>query len=357
MAGKKRSGFLNDRRAYGNCCTNYRSLGKYVSPTPTSSIPSCATSSGCINGYPINTYANCNLNPFQALYSVWSSYQSQSQAQLSSNLNNAMVPTQIGVPCSGPANIFIIRHGEKANGYGLDQNGIYRAGQLINYICSLANNGYPIAYILTCQPDSYKSGSGSMHPSQLISAASFMLNIPIIMYGTSSDINTIASELYNGQYDGLNVLICWQHQLIQALSLAILNNGAKQPTSRLPTGITTADQFFMNLSPSPLSGNYLCTASSPNSNSNFIDPTPNQNSQYYPYWNINDFNSVYVFNSSASSNYTFGFTISSENINTCFPNCNLHIGLYQPTNGDNYYSNGNNNIENLCQVPTDWSIN
>ena len=343
MPGKKRSGFANDRKPYrygGN---------------PEPQLPSCTASAGCSNGYPINIYANCNLISSQALYTAWCSYQSQYQSQFSTLQNNSMAPTTEGNP-SGPANIFIIRHGEKASGYGMDANGIFRASQLANYIISLSNNGYPISYIITCQPDSYQSGGGSMHPSQLVSAASFLLNIPIIMYGVSSDTSTTAQNLYNGQFDGLNVLICWEHLNIQNLCLEILNDC---PTTRLPTGCNNADEFFLNLSPSPFSGNYLCTTNSKHSNTSYIAPPPENNGNYtnpqnYPYWNVNDFSTVYVF-SSASPSYQYDFTISNENINTCSSECNLHIGLYQPTNGESYYDNGGHDIEQYCQAPTDWA--
>ena len=77
MAGKKRSGFSNDRRAYNNCCNSRELVGPFnpVPPIPPSPpvppippippIPSCVTPGGCLNGYPINIYANCNLNPYQ----------------------------------------------------------------------------------------------------------------------------------------------------------------------------------------------------------------------------------------------------------------------------------------------------
>jgi len=263
-----------------------------------------------------------------------------------------------GNKTKGPKNIFIIRHGEKANGYGLDANGIYRATKLTNYIISLANKGYPISYIITNIPDPYVNGSGTMHPFQTMSASSFLLNIPIIMYSSASDYNTTAQELYNGNYNGLNILICWEHENIQGLCLSILNEGANQTPSRI--AYANADDFFKNLTPSPLSGFYLCTSTSPNTNSSYIPPSQPQdynnyaNSQYYPYWNTNDFDSVYIFYSSISSNYQFGFTISKENIDTCFTNCNLHIGLYQPTSGDTNYYNKSNEIDKLCEPPTDW---
>ena len=62
-----------------------------------------------------------------------------------------------------------------------------------------------------------------MHPEQTILGAAFLLNLPHVMYSSSSDVSTTITALYNtGIYNGLNILICWEHQNIQKLCLEIL---------------------------------------------------------------------------------------------------------------------------------------
>ena len=181
MPGKKRSGFFNDTRAY-----SYDNMSVKHNPNTTDSV--------CQNGYPVSQYHN--LNPVEALYSIWNSYQSMPIANFSTIQKSVLAPNNLTNPPSGPANIFIIRHGEKNwINYGLDKNGIYRACQLANFINTLAKSSYPISYILSNQPDAYNTNN-SMHPAQTVSSASFLLNIPHIMYSNASDVDTIVKALY-----------------------------------------------------------------------------------------------------------------------------------------------------------------
>ena len=311
----------------------------------------------CIKGYPfVKNFNNCRSNPVDALYTIWDSYQTTPAAQFSTIQKSVSAPDNLTNPPVGPANIFIIRHGEKnSTNYGLDQNGIYRASQIANFINNLAKDGYPISYIITCQPDPYNKnrGSGSMHPEQTISAASFLLNIPHTMYSISSDVVPTVKALYDsGIYNGLNVLICWEHTAIQSLCLEILNKGRAQKIPRISQ--KNANEFFKKINPCP-DGNYVTT----DPKSPFYppqQPQPNDNykdSQYYPYWNDNNYDTVYCFFSSQPTN-TFTFRIKSEKCKTCYTSCDLHIGLYQRVKSS-YYSN-NKNIEDLCQVPSNWKV-
>uniref|UniRef100_A0A6C0KR73 Uncharacterized protein n=1 Tax=viral metagenome TaxID=1070528 RepID=A0A6C0KR73_9ZZZZ len=347
MPGKRNSGLANDRRAYiYNYCPE---------PCP---VP-CLPPKGLLgyNGYPVNQYTNnCKLNSVEALYSIWDSYQSTLAAQFSTIQKSVSAPDNLINPPSGPANIFIIRHGEKNyTNYGLDPNGIYRASQIANFINDLANSGYPISYIITCHPDPYNKndGSGSMHPEHTVTCASFLLNLPHIMYSSASDVATTAKALYDtGIYNGLNILICWEHQNIQRLCLEILNEGKKQTIPRISQN--NANDFFKETNACP-DGNYVTT----NPTSPFYPSQQQQvddnykDSQYYPYWNSNNYDSVYCFYSNQPNN-TFTFQIKSEPCITCFKSCKLNIGLYQ--NPAYPYYSKENDIESVCKVPTEWSV-
>jgi hypothetical protein len=342
MPSKKRSGFFNDTRAY-----SYDNMSVKHNPNTTDSV--------CQNGYPVSQYHN--LNPVEALYSIWNSYQSMPIANFSTIQKSVLAPNNLTNPPSGPANIFIIRHGEKNwINYGLDKNGIYRACQLANFINTLEKSSYPISYILSNQPDAYNTNT-SMHPAQTVSCASFLLNIPHIMYSNASDVDTTVKALYEtGIYDGLNVLICWNHQHIQKLCLELLNTGAAQSISRITQN--NANDFFKETNACP-DGNYVTT----DPTSLFYPPQQPQlhdnykDSQYYPYWNNNNFNSIYCFYSNQTNGYKFTFEIKSIPINTCYTSCNLNIGLYQAI-GTTYYENYNtdNDIESNCEVPSEWSV-
>ena len=62
-----------------------------------------------------------------------------------------------------------------------------------------------------------------------------------------------------------------------------------------------------------------------------------------------------------ATNTVFDFTLSNEqyfNCLTCYPSCQLKIGLYQPSNNCNatiyYYPNGEQ-LEPECLPPTEWT--
>ena len=192
-----------------------------------------------------------------------------------------------------------------------------------------------------------------MHPEQTILGAAFLLNLPHVMYSSSSDVSTTITALYNtGIYNGLNILICWEHQNIQKLCLEILNQGKAQTIPRILQN--NANDFFKETNPCP-NGNFVTMdPTSPYYPPQQPQPHDNyKDSQYYPYWNINNFDSVYCFYSSQPNN-TFTFQIKSEPCITYFNSCKLNIGLYQYSD-DPYYSKSND-IESSCQVPSNWSV-
>lgn len=202
----------------------------------------------------------------------------------------------------------------------------------------------------------------------------------MLIYDTSQSYSSVCEALFPqsvtpgtiGAFDGLNVLICWEHSTIQSLCIALLQTMG--PLNRINTtpinysGIDNyADPFFENLNPCP-DGNFLCNDST---NSFYIPPNTNPgstvapigpNSQTYPYWSNYNFDSVFWFSSKEPS-FNFDFQIFIQPCYTCYPSCGLNIGLYQPiTNACDhsiqYYSKtpSNLNVENMCEVPTSWAV-
>ena len=345
-------------------------------------------SSDCKDGFPINKYSEYGTNDSEVFYNIWTSYQNTEGAMITYNNASNNAPTSR--PTTGPLNIFIIRHGEKnptgTVDYRLNNNGISRAYKLISFANKLASAGTPISYIITCNPCPYNTSDSSMRPQQTISMVSFMLSIPMFIFGGSQDYDKFITGVFDsGNFDGLNILVCWEHVSIQGLCLNILNKAAKLTPSRLTLNTPpsnehlSGDQFFYEkgITSNELcpDGNYLCPApnpsSIPNESAYYVDATApsyiGPNSQYYPYWHNYNFQSVFWFNSSNSNGYVFDFKYFDEPYETCYPNCKLRIGLYQPLKVEcdtsNVYTSGtpSNNqnpggTENNCQVPNNWSV-
>ena len=195
----------------------------------------------CVNGFPVELFSGNAYEASEMLYSVWNSYQKTLGAVFSNNQALSKAPSTSSI--NGPENIFIIRHGEKNSSqpnYKLNNNGIYRACKLINFVNELAYKGYPISYIITCNPCPYNADDSSMRPEQTISMVSFMLNIPIFIFGSSQEFTTTTNKLFNsGIFNGLNVLMCWEHSAIQGLCLNILNSAGVN--GRLPSDVISVD--------------------------------------------------------------------------------------------------------------------
>ena len=337
----------------------------------------------CSGGYPIAKYTGYGAPSWQVLYSTWVSYQSTIGANFTRSQNASAAPSNPLI--QGPANIFIIRHGEKSPikpNYCLDNNGVYRACQLINFVNILAEAGTPISYIITINSCPYNSHDPSMRPIQTASMPSFMLNIPLFIYGGAQDYGNVIDNLFNnGIFDGLNVLMVWEHSAIQQLTLNILNEAGA--IGRLPSNITNSvivdefgrsplfgDEFFKqapNRKEICRDGYYKSTPwkEYPDTSYNIIanmTTLPDcigPNSQYYPYWNNYNFDKVHWLKSNAP-NYTFEFSIFNEPCLTCYSNCNLQIGLYQPLtdschSSNNYYNKTESeDLEDECKVPDYW---
>ena len=123
----------------------------------------------------------------------------------------------------GPANIFIIRHGEKIKSKNaLDCNGILRSTYIPQLISDINKSGFGIHSIITSFD--YRS----MHQEQTISLSSWLLNIPVYMYGQANEPDKAIKTIFTTPFfTGKTVLFCWEHQCIQGLVESIITVGAK----------------------------------------------------------------------------------------------------------------------------------
>jgi hypothetical protein len=370
-----------------NYLFNFPTNNNSSNPPYTNTLPA----SDCSNGSPIDKYAGYGTSSIEVLYSIWCSFQSTIGAQFTNSQDASAAPTSHNF--TGPANIFIIRHAEKNPSpqlnYCLDNNGIYRACQLIAFVNQLAAAGTPISYLVTCNPCAYNTADSSMRPEQTIAMVSFILNIPMFIFGSSQDYinftNGVFSAVdsgspYAGIFDGLNILVCWEHSAIQGLSLNILNAaGALGRLDVTSTPTLYGDAFFgaIGINGNPLCPNGSYLAPSSPSSPYYVNPTSppkdyiGDNSQYYPYWNTYNFQSVYWLRSNPI-NYKFETTVTGgvaegfrifdqpKYCETCYANCDLHIGLYQPLTAQclksNKYYSSSNPVEQSCLPPSDWSV-
>ena len=123
----------------------------------------------------------------------------------------------------GPENVFIIRHGEKIKSkFSLDCNGILRSTYIPDLVENLNHKGYGINVIVAM--NNYES----MHVQQTVMLTSWLLDIPLFIYGEQhSQQITIENVFKNPYYNGKNVLICWEHTCIQELIQQIINIAPK----------------------------------------------------------------------------------------------------------------------------------
>lgn len=159
-------------------------------------------------------------NEQNAIYSIHESY------KVKRDKNDALIKSSDSVffkksSNKGPKNIFIIRHGEKKDtDPSLDCNGILRSTYIPDLIEELNNKGYGINAIITMT--SYVS----MHVQQTITLTSWLLDIPMFIYGEQNDQKiTIENVFKNPYFTGKNVLICWEHTCIQEMVQQIINIG------------------------------------------------------------------------------------------------------------------------------------
>lgn len=345
--------------------------------------------SQCPNGFPVDNYAGYGVNSWEVLYSIWNSYQStigakftQSQAD---NLS-PFAPNPIVSSIIGPKNIFIIRHGEKNKSvitstsaniqYCINQNGVYRACQIPTLVNKLAKTGFPITYMVSTNPCPFNSDDPSTRNQQTINMASFLLNIPLFVFGDITQTQAVANALFDtsptNPFNGLNVLICWEHTTLQSLCLDILNKSKEVQRSLL-----NGKDFFAQkivYEQTCLDGKYLALPGvnnqpfnqkieDPPGSGTYIYPPQDPATAVYPFWNTNNFDNIFCFKSNLDST-NFIFTLSNQqqyNCLTCYPNCETKIGLFQPPSSCTktiYYTPGSTpSLEQDCLPPTDWIYN
>jgi hypothetical protein len=360
--------------------SKFSKLPKVVQPVSTTAqYGNTLPTSQCPGGFPVDNYAGSGVNTWEVLYSTWVSYQSTIGAQFTQSQSNNIAPTSTENVMIGPKNIFIIRHGEKTSSvaptvqYHLNQNGVYRACQIPDLINQLATNGYPITYLVSANPCPWNSADASMRQEQTITMASFLLNIPLFMFGSANDNQAVADALFDpvttNPFNGLNVLICWEHTAIQDLCLTLLNQSVVAGRSTM-----TPDEFFAQPSVSQqtcVGGKYLAHGGVENTPFNIkfeTSPGPPPIYDYiphdpttavYPYWNTHNFDNMFCFFANVD-NTDFDFVLTNQqyfNCLTCYPSCELKIGLFQPINNCThsiYYYNENDEIEPKCVPPTEW---
>jgi len=345
----------------------------------------------CSNGCPINkfpdgtttTLTKSNIRRYNSftnsdiVYSVYQTYQKTfTPNYIQNNLLQLTNPSNYTNLPMGPSNIFIIRHGEKKNNnfvnptsqntfYCLDCNGIYRSIELPNFINNLGKNGFPITAIVTTNPNmdiisSYTNVS--MRPQQTIIFSSWMLNIPLYIFSYSNvsqpyDATTAINIFTNPMLRGKNIVVVFEHFNIQSLT-----NQLVQCYNYFKQGGTIQDlnnSTLYNVSTevwwqqnTPVSPEYQYANFEPQQSTPPYH-IPYQNySQYLPYWNVNTFDKVYWLSQTNSQN-NFTFDIFYQNIYTCFPSCNLLIGLIQYAFASNEpgWTNEYENDE-LCLPPS-----
>jgi len=173
---------------------------------------------------------------------------------------------------TGPANIFIIRHGEKIKSkIALDCNGILRSTYIPTLITTLNKKGFGIHDIITAYEYTY------MHLQQTIMLTSWLFSIPLFMYGEPSESQIAVQTLFSNPYfNGKTVLICWEHTCIQDLVENIITIGAKMK------GLD-----------------------------NYVFKNPKGTSGL-PYWNTNNYKSILHFDSNLN------FSVMEEEFTTCY---------------------------------------
>ena len=216
-----------------------------------------------INNCPIITDDNDKL---YKIYNEYSKIRNKNVMLQNSNIHNYFFKTK------GPSDIFIIRHGEKTKGdFPLNCNGILRSSYISRLIEKINNKGYGVDMIIT--PLKYNS----MHEQQTVMITCWLLNIPLHMYGTIIEPKITAEEIFtNSFFNNKTIIICWEHNCIQTLLKNIIKIGVKNKKLK---------------------------------NYKFTNP---KGTHDYPYWNSNNFMSIYHLDRNLK------FNILEEQITTCF---------------------------------------
>jgi hypothetical protein len=172
----------------------------------------------CVNG--------CNHpDKESSLHKIYIAYTKQR------NNNKKYRQRSVGSSPIGPANIFIVRHGERSQKLvSLNCNGMRRAVQMVNVIEKLNSMKYSIDYIITSNPD---LSTASMHLEQTVMMSAWLMDIPLFIFGQSEDSDITINNIYsNSLFNNKNILICWDHTCIQTMLKNILTVGPA--TKKIP---------------------------------------------------------------------------------------------------------------------------
>ena len=126
----------------------------------------------------------------------------------------------------GPKNIFVFRHAQRTQPeYYLNSNGIYKSTQIPKVINALNNKGYPIDAIVTVNP---AAKNNAIHIQQTITLSSWLLNIPLYIYGTKYDTKETIKTIYStNNFNNLNIIYVSDHACVQSLIENIIEIGSK----------------------------------------------------------------------------------------------------------------------------------
>lgn len=324
-------------------------------------------------GFPKNLYTFNEKTAPQALYDAYTYYQTTftpqyllSQYEGCYNVgccNCSNAPPQDGCspsdcPCpttdqpAGPSNIFVIRHAEKSSGdWFINQDGIYRATHLVNWVNKLGENGFPISYIVTCNACSLLEPDASMRPIQTISFVASMLNIPIFVFGNRKNTQETIANIYERcAFKGTNILIAWEHGNLQGILRAIVEQkiiNKQINTSYLEYWEQQKNNSF-NQNPCQ-DGSYR--------NEEFSDSNELQVARNIstPYLNDKTFNFVYHFDENSNC------SLYQQPIFTGNSSCMLNVCMFQEgteCKAANLYSTETNSDAELdCEKPSvKWKV-
>jgi hypothetical protein len=128
----------------------------------------------------------------------------------------------LGVSVAGaaPAQVLLIRHGEKPpSGDDLSPRGWQRAYALVGYFehnPAVTQFGTPAAIYAMGPKNSIDS---SMRPVETVTPLAVALNLPIRSQYTKQEIQPLVEEIMmTPQYNGQMVLICWEHDMISGIA-------------------------------------------------------------------------------------------------------------------------------------------
>jgi len=146
----------------------------------------------------------------------------------------SLVAAGAAVAAAAPAQVVLIRHGEKPDdGPELDERGRQRARALVSFFTSdaaMTRNGPPAA-IFAMAP---KGDGGSVRAIQTVQPLADKLGLPVRADFTRKQISALADAIMkDGSLDGKTVVVCWEHKVIPDIARAL---GADTAPAKWPGG-------------------------------------------------------------------------------------------------------------------------